>query len=307
MNLREQTKGKWPALLPALGVDKAHLTNRHGPCPICGGKDRFRFDDKGGNGTWFCSQCGAGSGVDLVMKLHGWEFKQAAREIEQLAGTARIAPIKTGPDPEVVRQEMNELWRVGRAIDQFEPTDRWWRSRVGKTPVCADLRGVPAMRCPNVGVFSGMVAMIRGADGKPVNLHRTFLTDGGAKADISEPRRVMPMPMPKGCAVRLADQGEVLGIAEGIETAVAASILFSVPVWAAINATNLEGWSPPEGVRHVIVFGDNDASFTGHAASYVLARRMRRDKIEVDVEIPPTAGRDWNDVLNERRAQPQAA
>jgi hypothetical protein len=37
--------------------------NRHQACPVCGGSDRFRFDDKEGRGTWFCNQCGAGDGL----------------------------------------------------------------------------------------------------------------------------------------------------------------------------------------------------------------------------------------------------
>ncbi|TAJ88609.1 MAG: hypothetical protein EPO10_01440 [Reyranella sp.] len=40
-------------------------------CSICGGKDRFRFDDKGVEGTWFCNQCRAGTGIILVRKLNG--------------------------------------------------------------------------------------------------------------------------------------------------------------------------------------------------------------------------------------------
>ena len=40
--------------------------NLIGTCPMCGGKDRFRFDDKGGRGTWICSQCGAGDEIELV-------------------------------------------------------------------------------------------------------------------------------------------------------------------------------------------------------------------------------------------------
>ncbi len=51
-------RGHWAKILPALGVNI--LKNRHQPCPVCGGKDRFRFDDQEGRGTWFCNQCGAG-------------------------------------------------------------------------------------------------------------------------------------------------------------------------------------------------------------------------------------------------------
>ncbi len=38
--------GHWPRILPALGIQV--LKNRHQPCPVCGGSDRFRFDDREG-------------------------------------------------------------------------------------------------------------------------------------------------------------------------------------------------------------------------------------------------------------------
>ena len=87
----------------------------------------------------------------------------------------------------------------------------------------------------------------------------------------------------------------MLGIAEGIETALSASILFNVPGWAA---------SPPACCRNghrlrvttVFVFGDNDASSTGQAAAYALARRLKAKGLTVSVEIPHATGRDWNDV-----------
>lgn len=59
-------RGHWAQILPALGVNI--LKNRHQPCPVCGGKDRFRFDDQEGRGTWFCNQCGAGDGLALVTR-----------------------------------------------------------------------------------------------------------------------------------------------------------------------------------------------------------------------------------------------
>ncbi|EGJ8043042.1 DNA primase, partial [Escherichia coli] len=39
-------RGHWSSILPALGVNV--LKNRHQPCPVCAGKDRFRFDDREG-------------------------------------------------------------------------------------------------------------------------------------------------------------------------------------------------------------------------------------------------------------------
>ena len=55
----------------------------------------------------------------------------------------------------------------------------------------------------------------------------------------------------------------MLGIAEGVETALAASIMFNVPVWAALNANRLKVWEPAEGVSEVVVFGDNDINSVG--------------------------------------------
>jgi len=58
--------GAWRQTLEGYGC---HLPNgrHHGPCPVCGGKDRFRFDDKDGRGTWFCSQCDPQSGGGLLL------------------------------------------------------------------------------------------------------------------------------------------------------------------------------------------------------------------------------------------------
>ncbi len=81
--LKDRAVGRWKGILPSLGIPSKALTNRHGPCPMCGGKDRFRFDDKGGRGTWFCSHCGAGDGIELVKRFQNCEFKDAARLIEQ--------------------------------------------------------------------------------------------------------------------------------------------------------------------------------------------------------------------------------
>lgn len=90
-----------------------------------------------------------------------------------------------------------------------------------------------------------MLAVVQDQDGEPVTMHRTFLKpDGSGKAEMEAPRRLMPGPNPKGSSVRLHEWlgSGPLCIAEGIETAFAASALFGVPVWAALNAGQLEAW-----------------------------------------------------------------
>lgn len=300
MKLADQAKNRWAAILPGCGVSKDFLTGRHGPCPICDGKDRFRFDDKG-KGLWYCNQCGAGDGVSLVMKVNSWSFKEAAREIEKHIGTAPVV-VRLGPDPAKVKAETNDIWRGGIPLTAMPATCAWWTKRVGIVPELKDVRAVRSLDYPGSHPYPGMVALVRGADGLAVNMHRTYLTNDGEKAPVSEARRVMPMPLPAGCAVRLAPYQDALGIAEGIETAAAVSILFGVPCWAALNAQNMMGWVPPDGVR-VMVYGDNDASFTGHAAAYTLGRKLKAKSLDVTVHIPPDRGTDWNDVLIDRLAK----
>ncbi|EDW4568991.1 hypothetical protein ZL55_004128, partial [Salmonella enterica subsp. enterica serovar Emek] len=67
----EAAQGKWPVILQMLRIDVPE-NGRHGPCPKCGGKDRFRLDDLDGRGTWICSQCGNGDGLDLVKLMTGY-------------------------------------------------------------------------------------------------------------------------------------------------------------------------------------------------------------------------------------------
>jgi putative DNA primase/helicase len=143
-----------------------------------------------------------------------------------------------------------------------------------------------------------MVAMVRDPSGKPVTLHRTFLTlDGRKSLQGDAARKLMPGSIPKGVAVRLMPHGKVLGIAEGVETAMAAAILFDMPVWSALNANFLATWQVPHDVETVMVFADNDANFVGQAAAYEQAKRCALAKKTVQVRIPDGIGDDWADVL----------
>ncbi|ENE1775066.1 DNA primase, partial [Salmonella enterica] len=97
MNVTETVKqacGYWPRILPALGVKV--IKNRHQSCPVCGGSDRFRFDDKEGRGTWFCNQCGAGDGLKLVEKVFGVSASEAAGKVNAVTGN--LPPVA----PEVI-------------------------------------------------------------------------------------------------------------------------------------------------------------------------------------------------------------
>lgn len=307
--LKERALGRWPGILAALGVSSKALRNRHGPCPICGGKDRFRFDDRGGKGTWICSQCGAGDGVELAKRFLGLEFRDAARAIEQHIGAAPVTFRTQQRTNEQTLGEMRDMWKRSRSIASDDAVGLYLRKRLGLTSFPPGLRFCPDERYAELGSRPSwhptMLALVEPSDAAKANgdkpaLHRTYLDGVGGKADVSTPRKMIGS-MPSGAAVRLAAvPGNKLGIAEGIETALAASILFNMPVWAALTAGLLQDWSPPASVSTVFIFADNDASSTGQAAGYTLAQKLKARGTSAFVELPPVTGTDWADVLADR-------
>jgi phage/plasmid primase-like uncharacterized protein len=115
-NVREVAAGKWPGILAGMGLSDRALSGKHGPCPMCGGTDRFRFDDKEGRGTWICSQCGAGDGVKLAMLVTGQDFPAAALEIERAAGVVQPFVRQPEQDEAVKVRKLLQTWAEGRKL-----------------------------------------------------------------------------------------------------------------------------------------------------------------------------------------------
>ncbi len=92
-----------------------------------------------------------------------------------------------------------------------------------------------------------------------------------------------------------------MGVAEGVETAIAASMLFDIPVWAALNTSLLKAFEPPELCEELVIFADNDENFAGHAAAYALAH-AQSGRVLIDVCMPGAPGEDWCDVLNNKQS-----
>jgi putative DNA primase/helicase len=254
------------------------------------------------------------------MKLKGISFKEAARMVEDNLGDAEFESPKAKISEGLRRSKLNNLWGRSYPIERGDPVGRYLTTRLNGLEVFPDsLHTVDELEYWDgstcVGTWPAMVAMVMApapskaqlkalrSDGSnwehtPVTIHRTWVTKDGQKAPLDDPRRLMPGDTPVGSYIPLSPSESVMGIAEGIETALAATKLFGITCWAAINARNLMHWNPPPRTEHVVVFGDADRSYTGQAAAYELARRLSlQEKIETQVRIPPTLGTDWNDVL----------
>lgn len=306
-DVRTAARGRWRGILLGLGVEERTLSGKHCACPMCGGKDRFRFDDRDGRGTYYCSGCGAGDGVKLAMGITGLSFRDAARQIERLAGVVQPTASKPERSDEDKLAALRRVWSESKPITRGDEAARYLQGRGLKLhDLPENIRLHPGLTYREeagaiVGRFPAMVARVVSPDGQGVSLHRTYLQEA-RKAPVTSPKKLTQGLALSGAAIRLTAVSRVLGIAEGIETALGASELFEVPVWSCISAQGIESFEPPEGVREVIIFADNDENFAGQAAAYRAAHRLKLKGVEAEVVVPEIIG-DWLDVLRLRATE----
>ena len=185
--IKQRARHQWPAILAGLGIDEVYLRNRHGPCPACGGKDRFRFDDREGNGGYYCNQCGAGDGFSLLAKVHGWTPQEALQAVARWLGLVgygpapaqRTAPPKpiTSPAPATIERtlaKIKTLWNEALPLDapKAEPARNYlaYRGLGDITPFPCDVRLHTALpywfpgqndKPVELGCYPALLALVR--------------------------------------------------------------------------------------------------------------------------------------------------
>jgi len=316
----EKARGNWVEIIVALTGADAHryLSGKKGPCPFpgCGGKDRFRFDNKDGNGTFFCNTCGSGNGFEYLKNAIGCEFTEAAHRVETfLGGNSRRVKVTPLPKKEKFARDLKaadfneslmktcDIVRGGDAVQQYLSSRGFSSSYGAALFYTSKLYDVDSKR-----TFPGMVARIHSPAGEVVALHRTFLCNG-QKADIDSPKKITkPATTIKGGAIRLWPlSGETLAITEGIETALAVKSEWApgCPVWAVMSADGMQSFVLPDQIKKLSIFADNDRNFVGQSAAYGLAARLVREgtleKGNIVVYCPKFGGDDFLDEFNRNK------
>lgn len=304
MTTKQAARGKWDGILTEL-IGESAVTRKHGPCPICGGTDRYRYDNKRNDGDWYCNVCGPGDGFRLLSESLGLSFAEVAKRVDRIVNNIEEKPFKPIIDTEKRRKNLNRVW-----LEANEPqiVVDYLRSRDIKEHIIEevrDLRGHPSLPYfdgkKKIGEYPAMVALIRNSKGEPLSIHRTYITGQNTSKDR---KKIMPPIQPiVGGAVRLGEPGAVgrdaLGFAEGIETALAFWQLTEVPCWATISAHGMEKIeSIPRHVKRVLVAADYDDSFVGQRAAFTMAANAKRKwQVPVEVWMPKQAAFDMNDVV----------
>lgn len=242
-----------------------------------------------------------------------------------LVGTKPVAPVRRRPaarptvrtDDARTRRVLRAIWRAARPVDHpdAEPLRRYLVHRGLTVSLSGVIKYHPSLQYWSeegylAGVFPAMLALVVSPDGKPVTIHRTFLTPEGQKAPVEAPKKLMSVPAGKslpGAAIRLGAPGRVLGVAEGIETALAVQQATGLRCWATISASLMQSFEPPQGVERLLIWADNDPIRNGKKAGLNAAEALRKrvsDRgLETEILLPdgflPAEGKgvDWLDVL----------
>lgn len=178
----------------------------------------------------------------------------------------------------------------------------------------ADLGYHPGLLHETGMVYPCLIARVSDVSGLLTAVWRIFLDPlTGHKADVANAK--MGLGPSAGGAARLGGTGPRIGVAEGVETAlaVAAILGWKKPVWAALSTSGMTGLDLPLQVDHVSIFPDGDPLIKkipgseefaperlppGLRAGMKLRDKLRAARVGVSMNSPPSEA-DFADVLKD--------
>jgi hypothetical protein len=295
----------------ARGVDILEIAQRYGslkragageyvgPCPICGGHDRFAVNPK--KGLWHCRRCAKGGDViDLVRHLDGCGFTHS---IERLTGekSATFDPVRharaKAEGAERQRRQHEKaawLWSQRQPI-QGTIAERYLQGRGITCPMPPTIAFLPSRKPEHhpamIGAFSLPDELEPGVLGEPQNVESVHLTllrsDGTGKAEVERPKLFVGSP--GNLPIVLAPPNGPLGMAitEGIEDALTVHQATGLGVWAAGAAGRMPALADtlPQYIECITICAHSDQA--GRDGALALAEALDRRGVEVFVEGLP--------------------
>lgn len=279
-DVRSRANGFWPSILERLAIP----TNRsEGPCPACGGNTRYRFDNKDNRGTYFCSHCGAGTGLDLVMKVN----QCGAREAAELVAEAMALPM---PEPKPAREkpQTDIAGKVAALAVKASPGQSAYLTSKG-------------LQCPFPMLSDGSLLLVL-KNGAGATTGAQVIKPDGSK-------RLVAGTVKKGsfCVVNSGATSETVIIAEGLATALSVQQFRpDATIIAAIDAGNLLPVAQVMRKKYpnarIIIAADNDLSAESDRSGEVKVNTGKEcaekaaKAVAGWVSLPPVDYKaDWND------------
>lgn len=308
MKTRDAAKGRWLEIFQYFDLPRFNPKIHYkGECPFCKKKGCLRVDNRTGEGDWISSCHKPGIGFELVQAFTGLEFRKISDEIDEFLGNTFNA---REDNQEQRARQAERRSRLDALRVRWRDTERlpntmaqaYWRSRgIERLPQSQHVRFMAEERDKHAGK-SGIWSLALDQSGTPAYLHRTFLVNGEKvfrqmdrliSADEAEWIGSIHIP--------LFPSASVLGVAEGIETALSAHQIYGTNVWATVNAGFLAKFKAPVGVEKLIIYADNDPnSMAGLVAATTCANRNILDKNSTVQEVVicyPAEVNDFNNLI----------
>jgi putative DNA primase/helicase len=275
---REDRPGSWTACCPAHDDSKPSLSITNGD---------------GGRPLLYCH-----AGCD-------YEDVRAALEARSILAEGwqdNLPPAAPRPPPKPPEPNTKalQIWQAASLVKAGGIVDRYLKGR-GLTLNAPPTLHETQLRIKRLGRWHTVPAMlvliqipIEGeSKGKPLTIQKTLLQ---VRQDGSVYRgdRLNATGSLGNAAVRLAKAGEILGLAEGVETALSAMQLTGIPCWACLGAQRMPRVAIPECVRELHIFGDEDVPGRKAARETFDAHCNR---IKAQQHFPPQGFDDWNAAL----------
>ncbi|UPK79879.1 DUF927 domain-containing protein [Proteus vulgaris] len=289
------SQGRWLYILANLGITVPD-NHKHGACPKCGGKDRFRFDDKNGKGTWFCNQCGHGDGLDLVKLVTGKETKTACQEVNKIILLPAFKEIAPTPVKNVSAK---------KGIEHYEKIKAF--CSLGESQYLIN-KGLSNHQCLitrqqyTQGEFSFPVgslllplvdtdSVIKGGQLISLNGEKSLLSGSTLSGSFIIVRQPEKKPL------------EQIVITEGFATGLSLSKCLDALIVASVSATNLVKVAQQLRAQYpdakIIIAGDNDFVDGKDNTGKMWAERAGK-AVDGWVTLPPTHYKaDWDDFRQE--------
>jgi hypothetical protein len=201
-----------------------------------------------------------------------------------------------------LRAAAAQLWSEARPL-AGSPGETYLAVR-GISESSSELRfhpRTPHGRKPLTRFAPALIAAVRDDSGL-VGVQRTFLDGKTNRLAAIVPAKCALGRLGSG-AVRLQPAVDVLGLAEGIETALSAAQLFGIPCWATLGTERFRHVALPTSVSILLLFLDHDA---GGRRAEALVRSRLGEHVAIEARYPPRTGDDWNDVLTREAAATSA-
>lgn len=308
--------GQWREILTANGI-KLPEPKKHGPCPICGGKDRFRLEErkaeKAARGVWVCSHCDCkgGDGLSLYQQATGQSMSEAISSLGRYFGLSGPVSAADHARNEKQRQE------AAKAVEEQQQREASRRAAAAALAQQMELEaaGCMAEQVPYLARkgFSGFAVDVLAHD---YDRHKAgsllvvlFNIDGvttSAEIIDSEGRKMaLAGGQKKGSAAYIEPLGDSLpenaahcGVVEGYATGLSVRALTGWPVFCGMSkagladAARIARYNCP--AAQILICGDVGAEVEAEQAAQAVGGV---------VSYPPSGG-DWDDY---RQAQEVAA